>query len=112
MPSHNLFSDLTPTPLERVDVLLTQPDVRIERIVSWGQVSPPDFWYNQGEAEWVVVVRGEARLVLREPDEVVEMIPGDWIWIAPHRPHRVDWTAPDAATVWLAVFSSAEFRSP
>jgi cupin 2 domain-containing protein len=34
--------------------------------------------------------------------------PGDWLWIAPHRRHRVDWTEPDAATVWLAVFIRAE----
>jgi len=76
------------------------------------QVSPPDFWYNQAEAEWVVVLRGQARLVLREPDEVVEMAVGDWIWIAAHRPHRVDWTVPDEATVWLAVFLRAEFGIP
>ena len=112
LSTHNLFSDLNPTPLERVDALLTRPDVRIERIVSWGQASPPDFWYDQAEAEWVVVLRGQARLVLREPDEVVEMTPGDWIGIAACRPHRVDWTVPDEATVWLAVFSAAEFRSP
>ncbi|CAK0746191.1 cupin 2 domain-containing protein [Gammaproteobacteria bacterium] len=112
MSTHNLFSDLNPAPLEQVDALLTRPDVRIERIVFWGQVSPPGFWYDQAEAEWVVVLHGQARLVLKEPDVILEMMPGDWIWIAARRPHRVDWTVPDEATVWLAVFSAAEFRSP
>ena len=29
---------------------------------------------------------------------------GDFVDIAPHRRHRVEWTTPDTATVWLAVF--------
>ena len=75
--------------------------------MSWGQASPPGFWYDQPDAEWVAVLAGRARLALRAPDEVVELGPGDWIDIGAHRPHRVEWTAPDVATVWLAVFRPA-----
>jgi cupin 2 domain-containing protein len=28
---------------------------------------------------------------------------GDFIDIAPHRRHRVDWTHPDEPTIWLAI---------
>jgi len=73
---------------ERVDALLTRPGLRIERIVSRGQASPPGFWYDQTEVR-----------VLR---------PGDWVDIAPHRRHRVDWTNPAVPTVWLAVFYACD----
>jgi len=102
--SSNLFADLRPTPDERVEVLAAGPGVRIERIVSWGQSSAPGYWYDQDEDEWVAVLAGRARLSLLDPDETVEMAPGDWLWIAAHRRHRVDWTQPDGATVWLALF--------
>ena len=41
-----------PTSAERVDELLSRPGVRIERIVSSGQCSPPGYWYDQAEGEW------------------------------------------------------------
>ena len=88
---------------ERVDALLTRPGLRIERIVSRGQASPPGFWYDQPEAEWVVVLAGAARLRFQDESEARVLAPGDWLDIAPHRRHRVEWTDPTVATVWLAV---------
>jgi hypothetical protein len=32
----------------------------VERIVSLGQVSPPGFWYDQAEGEWVLVLASAA----------------------------------------------------
>lgn len=104
MHDDNLFRDLTRSEDERFDTLFAGATTRIERIVSWGQASPPGFWYDQEEGEWVVLLGGRARLHLLDPDALVELGPGDWLWIAAHRRHRVDWTLPDAATVWLAVF--------
>ena len=99
----NLFADLpTDLPAELVRTLAAAPGVRIERIVSHGHASPPGFWYDQDEAEWVAVVRGAARL--RFEDRTVEMRPGDHLTIPAHRRHRVEWTTPDEPTVWLAVF--------
>jgi cupin 2 domain-containing protein len=100
----NLFSPLPDAVAERVDPLLIKPGLRIERIVSQGQVSPPGFWYDQAEAEWVMVVAGAARLRFADETEARLLGPGDWLEIAPHRPHRVDWTDPMVPTVWLAVF--------
>jgi hypothetical protein len=45
-----------------MDALLTRPGLRIERTVAWGQASPPGLWYDQPEAEWVLVLAGAARL--------------------------------------------------
>ena len=37
-------------------------------------------------------------------DGTVEMRAGDYLNIPARRRHRVEWTAPDGPTVWLAVF--------
>ena len=100
--SANFFADLPlSSPEELFATLLERPGLRVERIVSYGQASPEGFWYDQPQGEWVVVLKGAARL--RFEDRVVEMKPGDSIDIPPHARHRVDWTAPDEPTVWLAI---------
>lgn len=100
--SANLFADL-PMGLteEAVSILSDAGNARIERIVSHGHRSPDGFWYDQPDSEWVIVLKGAARLEFE--DGVLEMRPGDWIDIPAHRRHRVDWTTPDEPTVWLAV---------
>jgi cupin 2 domain-containing protein len=100
--SSNLLADLPrQMPDELITTVLDAADVRIERIVSHGHASPGGFWYDQDQHEWVVVLTGAARL--RFEDETVEMRPGDFVNIPAHRMHRVEWTAPDEPTVWLAV---------
>jgi len=100
----NLLSPLPDADIaERVEPLLTRPGLRIERIVSHGQASPPGFWYDQAEAERVLVLTGSARLRFADETEARLLGPGDWIDIAPHRRHRVDWTDPMVPTVWLAI---------
>ena len=89
---------------ETFQTLLKQDGVRIERIVSHGQCSPPGFWYDQNEGEWVLLLSGAARLRLADPEEMVELAMGEAFNIAAHRRHRVEWTAPDQLTIWLAVF--------
>jgi cupin 2 domain-containing protein len=101
----NLFADLPvgAQPTELFDTLLNQPGLRIERIVSTGQASPAGFWYEQADAEWVVLLSGEALLRFADEAEARRMHAGDWLYIEPGRRHRVDGTDPLAATVWLAV---------
>ena len=36
--------------------LIKSEKVRIEKIVSNGQVSPKDFWYDQDENEFVIIL--------------------------------------------------------
>ena len=99
----NLFSDIsTDLPQEITETLLDAESVRIERIVSHGHASPQDFWYDQDQHEWVVLLKGAAKL--RFENETVEMKPGDYINIPAHKRHRVEWTTPDEPTIWLAVF--------
>ncbi|RZU47055.1 cupin 2 domain-containing protein [Fluviicoccus keumensis] len=90
---------------ESFQALVDRPGVRVERIVSSGMCpSPAGFWYEQAEAEWVMVVSGEARLRFQDGERVVHLRPGEWVDIAPGEKHRVDWTLPEGVTVWLAVF--------
>lgn len=104
----NLFADLTtPAAQERFDDLLTRPGLRIERIVSTGQSSPPDFWYDQDEGEWVIVLRGSAGLQLEGETTERVLKPGDFLEIPAHCRHRVEWTSSEEPTVWLAVFYKA-----
>jgi len=100
----NLLRDLPDARAAEVAQLLAGgTGARIERIVSHGQASPTGSWYDQDEAEFVVVLAGAARLSFAD-GEVLALGPGDWLDIAPHRRHRVEWTDPDTPTVWLAVF--------
>jgi cupin 2 domain-containing protein len=98
----NIFDDLPQhLPKELVQILVRAADVRIERIISHGHASPTDFWYDQDQHEWVIVLKGAARLQFE--DGVVEMRPGDFINIPANKKHRVDWTTPDEPTIWLGV---------
>ncbi len=102
MTPASLFADIPHhLPDELFTMLLEADDVRIERIVSQGQTSPEGFWYDQDRHEWVIVLKGAARLGFE--DGVVEMRVGDFIHIPAHRKHRVEWTTPDEPTIWLAV---------
>jgi cupin 2 domain-containing protein len=104
LPLANLFGDLPASSGREVfATLLDRPGVRIERIVSTGQASPPDFWYDEPRAEWVAVLVGRARLRFADEPQARELGPGDFVLIAPRRRHRVEWTDPAVATVWLAV---------
>ena len=89
---------------EITEALATRPGLRIERITSFGQASPPGFWYDQDETEWVLLLAGAARLRFEDEPEPRVLGIGDWVEIAAHRRHRVDWTDPARPTVWLAVF--------
>ncbi len=104
MIKKNLFSGIPGIlPGEISGVLCRAGDVRIERIVSRGHSSPPGFWYDQDEHEFVLLVKGRACLTLEGQPEPVVLEEGDWLEIRAHLRHRVEWTAPDQDTVWLAV---------
>jgi len=100
----NLFSDTVVDRSEEcLEILAETSHVRIERIISGGQASPEGFWYDQVMAEWVVLLKGEAGLLFEGDHEPIHMKPGDHVRIPAHRKHRIVWTLPHEATVWLAV---------
>lgn len=88
---------------EIMETLCASTDVRIERIISTGQVSPPGFWYDQEQDEWVALLQGQAELIWADGRRRV-LAPGDWLLIPAHERHRVAWTSHDPPCIWLAVF--------
>jgi len=104
VPMKNLFEPLpAPSPDEHVDVLARGSEFRLERIVSMGHATPPGQWYDQPRDEWVALLSGSARLRFEDEADPVAMRPGDWMYIAAHRRHRVEATDANGPTVWLAL---------
>jgi cupin 2 domain-containing protein len=102
--TRNIFAGVpTRADREEIEVLAALPGARIERIVSTGQASPPGFWYDQGWTEWVVVLAGSAGLLIEGEEAPRILAPGDYLELPPNFRHRLEWTAADRPTVWLAV---------
>ena len=105
MKASSVFDDIpTHLPEELIETLAGDESVRIERIVSRGHCSPEGFWYNQKQNEWVILLTGSARVSWDDAHEPALLRPGDYLHIPARRRHRIDWTAPERDTVWLAVF--------
>lgn len=102
--SGNIFESIPGDFSEEIfTVLVESKGVKVERIVSTGQSSPPAGWYDQEQNEWVMVLEGEAILTFPEAEDI-HLKAGDYINIQAHRKHRVLWTKPNTKTVWLAIF--------
>ena len=86
--------------------LLKTENIRIEKIVSSGQTSPKDFWYDQDENEFVIVLKGEAILEIKQNNHTKEynLKEGDFLDIKSNIKHRIKYTSLDEPTIWLAFF--------
>ncbi len=93
----------TPGSKEEFRQLVEGNSFRLEHIVSHGECSPPGFWYDQEQEEWVTLLRGEAVLAYDDGTRQ-SLLPGDAVLIPAHRRHRVDSVSADA--VWLALHFS------
>lgn len=102
--ARNIFEDIPEHIAEELfDVIVQRENIRIERIVSQGHVSPDSGWYDQEQGEWVIVLQGEAVIAYASGEEV-RLTAGSHVDIPAHVRHKVKWTAPGIQTVWLAVF--------
>ena len=82
--------------------LIKNDNIKIEKIVSNGQSSSVNFWYEQEKSEFVLILKGDA--ILEFEDEEIELKEGDYINIKAFTKHRVKYTNKDKPTIWLAVF--------
>jgi len=89
---------------EVIEMISDVKDVRIERIISKGHSSPKDFWYDQKLNEFVLIIRGRAKLQFMGEKKPTHLSKGDYLIIPPHVKHRIQWTDPGTETVWLAVY--------
>lgn len=92
---------------EVMHTLLQMKQCRVERIVSQGQCSPGDFWYDQSIDEWVLLLQGEAKLEFADGRNY-HLHTGDTLLIPAHCRHRVSFTHPQQPTVWLALHGILE----
>jgi len=100
----NIFAALpTDRDAEHTETLENLGHGELQRIVSFGQCTEDGFWYDQDHNEWVLVLRGRAKLQLEGSRNLTELGPGDYINLAAHTRHRVAWTTPDEPTIWLTV---------
>lgn len=105
-PDNLLVGDAPPPGEERTQVLLHTPQLRLERIHSCGSATPVGQWYDQQEAEWVLLLKGSAKLRFEDEPLPRELGAGDSVLISPRRRHRVEETDPAPGTLWLALFWS------
>ena len=100
----NIFEKIPEEIKEEVfEVLVSAEHVRIERIVSEGQVTPAGEWLSQDEREWVILVQGSAEILFEDDGSRCNMAPGDHVFIVSKRRHRVERTDQNGKTIWLAV---------
>jgi cupin 2 domain-containing protein len=99
----NLFSLPHPLPaLEGFDDLIPDNGVKIERIISTGQITPEGEWIDQDRDEWVVLLQGHAKVEYLN-GHTLSLQSGDHILIPAHQKHRVGYTSADRPCIWLAV---------
>ena len=87
---------------ERFFEIFKNETIKIEKIVSNGQISPEIFWYEQEKSEFILLLEGFA--ILEFENRIVELKKGDCLNIEANQKHRVKFTSLDEPTVWFAVF--------
>jgi len=103
MKKQNIFANI-PENLDNeiFEEIFTKKDLKVERIISYGHITPEDEWYNQNNDEWVMVLEGEAMVSFKNRD-AIKLKSGDYINIPAHTQHRVSWSIANKKTIWLAI---------
>ncbi len=87
---------------EIFEPLCSAKNLLVERIISMGQVTESDQWYNSERNEWVMLQQGKATLEL-ENGKQVHLTAGDYVFIPAHLKHRVAYTSQKPHCIWLAI---------
>jgi len=90
---------------EIFQTLLINKKLKIERIISQGQVTEKGKWLKESRDEWVIVLKGAAKLRFRKESRLIKLKAGDYVLIPANTSHCVEWTSPRQKTIWLAVYS-------
>ena len=93
----NIYDTITPNSGETFTSLLEHKNIKINRIVSSSDVKPVE--YIQEEDEWLVLLQGEATLLVNNEEKTVTK--GETLFIPAKVPHKVLKT--NDGTVWLTV---------
>lgn len=108
LKSANLFDHLPEQQCDEEFLSLIQNDTfKLERIVSKGHITEEGKWYDQDQYEWVLLLKGKAKIRFEHEVDTRTLNPGDHIIIPAHCRHRVEWTDETTETIWLALHYDA-----
>jgi len=93
----NIYDYITPKSGETISTLLEHKNIKINRIVSSSSVEPTE--YCQEEDEWLVLLEGEATLLVDNEEKLLSK--GQSFFIPAKTSHTVLKT--QNGTVWLTV---------
>lgn len=99
---NNIFSIIKlpeKTEDESIDVLKENSNIKIERIVSTGQVTD---WMVQDREEYVILVQGNA--IIEFESRKLHLKEGDTIIIRKGEKHRVSYTSEIPCCIWICIF--------
>lgn len=103
MNKYNIYDEI---PIDKNEEkffeIFKNESIRVEKIISNGQKSPENFWYEQEENEYILLLEGFA--ILEFENTEVELKKGDCLNIEAFKKHRVKFTSEDMPTIWFAVF--------
>ncbi|MFA7419721.1 MAG: cupin domain-containing protein [Melioribacteraceae bacterium] len=99
----NIFAGLPENlPEEIFESIIESKDFLLERIISGGHTSPPNFWYDQEKNEFVMLMSGSAKIIY-DDGKSFSLSAGDYLIIPAHQKHRVEETDKNQKTIWLAL---------
>ncbi len=87
---------------EYFETLIETGNLKLERIISDGHSTKENYWYDHDKNEFVMLLKGSAVILFDNGEEIL-MKPGDHLIIPAHKKHRVEKTADDEKTFWLAL---------
>lgn len=93
----NIYDTITPQSGETFTTLLAHKNIKINRIVSSDTLE--DKVYIQEEDEWLVLLEGEATLIVEDQEKTLTK--GDTLFIPSETPHRI--LSTKKGTLWLTV---------
>ena len=103
MEKYNIFEKIIVDKTEEIFFeIFKNETIKVEKIVSNGQKSVENFWYEQEKSEFILLLEGFA--ILEFEDREVELKKGDCINIKAKQKHRVKFTSLNEPTIWFAVF--------
>jgi cupin 2 domain-containing protein len=89
---------------EIIQIIQKNKKLKIERIISQGQVTEKGKWLKSSRDEWVMVLKGAGKIRFFKDDRLIELKVGDHILIPANTKHRVEWTSLREKTIWLTVY--------
>ena len=99
----NIYQLSQNLPTEEIfEILLSTPNILVERIISTGQITPSGEWLVQEKDEWVILLQGIAELLYCDGSKI-KLQSGDYLLIKSHQKHRVEYTSCDPPCIWLAI---------